>query len=157
VVSSKRQGAANKTNASLSTGPRTARGKQISKMNARVHGLSSPIRSQAGAEEAIEQLADSIVEAAARPDLRALAVRISEAEIDLRRIKRSRVVNDLAEIASDLGWPHTPDSVASLAGLPLKGRSSNALDRYERRALSRRKSAICDFDKARVRSDGAAS
>ena len=89
-MTSDRQRAANRANAAKSTGPRTKAGKSAARVNARLHGLATAVQSEPGADAEIERLARAIAEEAARPDLIEFARRIAEAEVDLRRIRRSR-------------------------------------------------------------------
>ena len=133
-MTSSRQRDANRRNARRSTGPRTAAGKAAARLNARRHGLAVPLRSEPGADKEIERLADAI--AGARSDLMDLARRIAEADIELRRIRQAR----LARAKN----PHLPTDPSLL------NQEASAFERYERRALSRRKFAIRDFDAARL-------
>jgi len=89
-MANQRQYAANRTNAKRSTGPRTVQGKAVSCLNARRHGLAAPLRSEPGMDEEIERLARAI--AGERSDLMDLARRIAEADLELRRIWRARLV-----------------------------------------------------------------
>jgi uncharacterized protein YhdP len=185
-VTSDRQRAANRANAAKSTGPRTKAGKSAARVNARLHGLATAVQSEPGADAEIERLARAIAEEAARPDLIEFARRIAEAEVDLRRIRRSRetlakfppvvfapfrmvqspnrmlftkalkyenqgkdgLFDSLKSRLYRLGWdPDAPEFIEKpLKSRVLKNYRLEALERYERRATSRRKSAIRRFD-----------
>jgi hypothetical protein len=113
------------------TGPRTAHGKARVARNARRHGLSLPVATDAALAPEISALALEIAGDAASDARRAAATRIAEAQIDLVRIRRVRLA-----VTEQL-----------LAGKEVTGELVR-LDRYERRARSRRKLAIHEFDEA---------
>jgi hypothetical protein len=152
-VISQRQRSSNRANSAKSTGPRTQAGKAAGRLNARLHGLASAVRGEPGVDAEIERLASAIANEAGRPDLIGSARQIAEAELDVRRIRRARATFETIPAASltsyrlvgdrldKLGWRGTAHEA------PLKpGSRSNfkldTLERYERRATSRRKSAI---------------
>src|SRR5262245_21474598 len=129
---------ANRRNARRCTGPRTAAGKARSAQNARRHGLTRPARADPVLARRIEVLARAILNvggteygAATDADCRAWAERIAVAQIDLIRVRQARrALYDSGDAARD-------------GGTIIKRLTS--LDRYEGRALSRRKRAIWAF------------
>ena len=118
-------------NARISTGPKSSAGKARVAQNARSHGLNLPALCHPAWSGEIEALAREIAGADAGAERLALARPIAAAQIDLVRARRAR--RDL--FPEDLS---KPNATARLA----------AIDRYERRAWSRRKFAIRDFDDA---------
>ncbi len=126
----------NRLNARASTGPKTAGGKARVACNALRHGLSVPLLSDLGFAPEVVELARTIAQSVAGANLdgerHELACRVAEALIDLRRVrlvKRPLV----AEVAADLR--HCAKPLGELL----------RLDRYEQRALARRKRAVHAF------------
>ena len=123
-MASDKQIAANRANAKKSTGPRTAAGRAKSSRNAYRHGLSVPLPPD---PQAVEALARAIAgEAAGEVQLRA-AFALAEAQLELKRIRATRV----AALPTELDQLLNPRTLAGLC----------AFDRYERQAASRRKDA----------------
>ena|SRR5262245_2471893 len=133
-MTSERQLNANRTNARVSTGPKTPQGKIRSAQNARHHGLSVSVLNDPFLSENMENLAHEFVGEGAAA---AFAHRAAEAQIDLIRIRRAR--HDL--------WVRKLESPQlTLAILSEISSEYAALDRYERRARSRRKFAMRELE-----------
>ena len=128
------------------TGPRTVAGKKRASGNARRHGLSLSAGKDPDLSPDVERLASAI----AGPDEARLAHArvIAEAGFDLRRVRSARLAlldpARAARSAAETGGKIIPATVdpkemeTILEKLPQVLR----LDRYERRAMSRRKRAL---------------
>jgi hypothetical protein len=82
----------NRRNARRSTGPKSAAGKAKVANNALRHGLAIPARLDPALNREIEGFAELIAGASASAFLLDCARRIAEAQIDLRRIRRVRLL-----------------------------------------------------------------
>ena len=126
-MTSPRQIAANRRNASRSTGPVTVQGKARASRNARRHGLSVPgYRASAVAADIGEFALQLVGDAASRTEID-LARAAAEAQLELARIGREKQLL-LEVLMSDVSSPDT--------------HAIRRLDRCERRAKSRRKRAL---------------
>jgi len=141
-VTSERKIKANRANASSSTGPKTRHGRTRSATNALRHGLSLPIQLNQVLYEEARTLASRIVGPHASAYIAFLASRVAEAEIDLHRVRAARQ----QFLSPGLRDP-APEKLAAIV---LRATESlRRMDRYERRARSRLKFAVRDFDEAR--------
>jgi hypothetical protein len=132
---------ANRRNAQKSTGPKSAAGKVKVARNALRHGLSLPVLGDPALSPEVADIARMLAKSLTGREVdgrgHALACRIAEPIIDLRRVQDARLPL-LNEVQADLRH----------AGKPL--RELVRLERYKRRAASRRNAAIREFCTAMV-------
>jgi hypothetical protein len=131
-MTSERKISSNRLNAKNSTGPRSVSGRLQSSRNAFRHGLAVDIASLQEFQEDIDRLAIAIQQDGAGEISDASAQDAAEAELDLLRIRRVRAIHLQARIESTDQFM-LPDELDT---------QLDSLERYERRAMSRRKRAL---------------
>jgi hypothetical protein len=131
-MTSDQQIAANQNNARKSTGPRSKAGRAVSSRNAVQHRLAIDIRSDPEFQDDIEKLADAVSKGT--QIVREGARKFAEAEINVWRIQNVR---------ASLFEKYYFARAASPDGLVELNENLVKLERYERRAFSKRKRALC--------------
>ena len=135
--------ASNRRNAQRSTGPRTALAKARVRRNALRHGFAAVVVDDIATSTEVGRIAAALCDPQALPLDRERALIVAEAQVTLKRIRRARV--EIMEQISPAPTKQSdePGTVPS----PQTESSQRCLDellrieRYERRALSRRKRA----------------
>jgi hypothetical protein len=141
--------------------PKTAHGKTRASRNAHQLGLSLPVLADPVLSDQVNALAREIAGEVADDHIFALASRIAEAQIGLQRVRQARH-QLLSDRLKDFGQARSsnkalapnaasqePHKLATI--LMQESQEMKAIDRYERRALSRRRFAIRAFDVERQR------
>jgi hypothetical protein len=132
-MTSERKIAANRNNAKVSTGPRSEGGRAVSRLNALRHGLAVSVGNKSAFGGDVEDLAKVLSSASGLQSVSGVAREAAEAQLDLSRIRKIRAC--LFETIYFADTP-APDRLAELNDKLAK------LERYERRAFSRRKRAL---------------
>src|SRR6516164_3490502 len=151
---------ANRQNARASTGPKYAAGKARSSANARRHRLAVPIWSDPVLTANVVALAAHIAGVRPSPQVMAHAQQVADAQIEVVRVRRWRL-DLMQQRLSPLQLENPDDRACELrrdAEVSLKKAAIvsdltpqlQLLDRYERRAVSRRNRAIRSFTAVRV-------
>jgi hypothetical protein len=155
-MSSLRKLNANRINAKSSTGPKSAIGRRRASQNARRHGLNIPVLLDPILAQEVKILALHLSQGLENLDLLGATYAVAEAEIDLKRIRKFKrdlfyKLNGTRHSTNRSEWRSKPNSDFSGGEKKIEANASALLeqmlriDRYERRALARRKSAIRRF------------
>ena len=137
-----RRSAVNRRDAWRCTGPVTALGKLRAARNALRHGLNVPVLADPVLEKEVAELAERVANRSTDPQMRELAVQVAAAQIDVQRVRHARHAV-MGALVAEPGSGTAREKIQELV----------SLDRYERRAMSRRKSAILAFGVARLLRD----
>ena len=132
-MASERKIAANRNNAQKSTGPRSREGREASRRNALRHGLAIDIGGDPAFRDDIEKLAKALSLPSVTSKVTEQAREAAQAHLDLLRIRKIR-----AFLFEKL---HFADKAAPGGMTELNDRLAK-LERYDRRAFSRRKRAM---------------
>jgi hypothetical protein len=135
-MSSDRQIEANRSNAKGSTGPRSKSGRAVSSRNALRLGLAVDIAADPLIHDDIAKLSNALSPSSPSQEVSEYSRQAAEAQLDLMRIRKTRawLFDMLYFAASDN--PSQSERLQKLSDGLAK------LERYERRALSRRKRAL---------------
>jgi len=135
---------ANQANALNSTGPRSLEGKGRARCNALKHGLNVATVKDSGVSAAIARLAD-IIRKQEHDWTSDAALVIAETSVDLARVRDARAALLEPLFSAPQSGMVTRDPSAIDSDALHRIEQLQKLDRYERRALSRRTRAFCDL------------
>ena len=182
-MTSEKQRRANQANARASSGPKTKAGKARSAQNALRHGLSIPVCKEPSLSSQAEEIARKLAGPDPDDTLLDRARAVSEAQVDLNRVRArrnalvsrlladpeyqplsaykgqvrklrtigriERILGRSFDIESPIEFERLKDDDEKFATIVEDLiRELTAFDRYERRAISKRKSTIRAFDSA---------
>jgi hypothetical protein len=143
-----RQIAANCRNGALSRGPKTAAGKARSSRNALKHGLAIPITRDRATARKIRRAARQMAPLAVGDSIRNAQI-AAEANFELARVRaafEAVVARMSISHTSNAGPGDTCSTGSGKSAAPIRTLAElDKLDRYERRAFSRRRRALRDL------------
>ncbi|MEJ2375943.1 MAG: hypothetical protein P8Y71_11175 [Pseudolabrys sp.] len=157
-MTSQRKIEANRRNGCKSRGPTSTKGKRRASGNARKYGLSVPILVDRQAQGKALNLAYAIAGKGANNDVLAQALVVAEIELELERIRQARgtaIETAMKQTRAANGEPTSPARPLPadqklpdgfIKALPALQR----IERYERRAYSRRKNAVARLHDLRL-------
>lgn len=131
-MTSDKQIEANRKNAKKSTGPRSVAGRNRSRRNSRRHGLAAVVETDPLKSNEIQSLAKAISDSGPDQTVGEAPLEVATATFDLQRIRLMKA----SLFNSMLDTKRTPDALVELDDALRK------LERYELRALSRRRRAM---------------
>jgi hypothetical protein len=140
--------AANRRNSQRSSGPRTVKGKLKVSRNALRHGLAAATLRDPGTAAEVDRLATAVGGENADAAQREQALIIAESELTLLRVRAART-SIFQQMLLATGTADAQEPSGQLLGRERAGVIGSShleqlrrLERYERRAFSRRQSAI---------------
>jgi hypothetical protein len=143
-----RQIAANRRNGALSRGPKTAAGKARSSRNALKHGLAIPITRDRSTARKIQRAARQMAPSAVEDSIRNAQI-VAEATFELARVRaafEAVVARMSTSHRSNAGSGDTCSTGSGKSAASIRTLAElDKLDRYERRAFSRRRRALRDL------------
>jgi hypothetical protein len=122
---SERKRVSNQKNAQMSTGPKSLNGKRRSARNALDHGLAIPAATLPHFQEDVRTLALSIARACGSEVITDLSLQAAEAQVEMARVSKARA----AVLSQNISIERINEKLSKL-------------ERYERRAFSRRNRAL---------------
>ena len=130
-LASSRKSAANRRNAQWSTGPKSAAGKSIAKLNALKHGLNTPVPDYMvrACADRYRELLDHVREPSDKADGGGDLVYVLAA--------RARLRGHRAELMQTIVEAGLSDDIVDVAALHLALAQLGRLETYERKSLSR--------------------
>jgi hypothetical protein len=130
-MTSQKKIAANRQNATRSTGPRTASGKARSRTNALRHGILSQALPSAEHAASMDELARRIAREHGKPENAIEAKIVAETEMTILKTRTHRATLFNAILTDNNNLPDADRTLQLLA-----------LNRYEQRAILRRQNAL---------------
>jgi hypothetical protein len=137
-VASERQIVANRLNARGSTGPRSHAGKRRASRNAYRHGLALSVYANERIAKQIDDMARRFVGDVEDGVCLQLARTVAEGQLTVARVRQAKALIESVRASS----PSTNEPESSMEAIRRALPDLVKLDRYERRAISRRDTAF---------------